>query len=45
MGEQLDVAVFVGSLRREAFSRKLAKALAALAPPSLIPPFKKGVPA
>ena len=35
MGKQLDVAVFVGSLRREAFSRKLAHALAALAPPSL----------
>jgi chromate reductase len=30
-----DVAVFVGSLRREALSRKLANALAAAAPPSL----------
>ena len=35
MREQRDVAVFVGSLRREAFSRKLANALVALAPPSL----------
>jgi chromate reductase len=32
---QRDVAVFVGSLRAEAFSRKLARALAALAPASL----------
>lgn len=32
---QRDVAVFVGSLRKEAFSRKTANALAALAPPSL----------
>jgi len=30
-----DVAVLVGSLRRESFTRKLAKALIALAPPSL----------
>lgn len=30
-----DVAVLVGSLRKEAFSRKLAHALASLAPPSL----------
>jgi chromate reductase len=30
-----DVAVLVGSLRKESFSRKLAHALAALAPPSL----------
>jgi chromate reductase len=30
-----DVAVFVGSLRKEAFSRKVALALVALAPPSL----------
>lgn len=30
-----DVAVFVGSLRKEAFSRKAANALVALAPPSL----------
>ena len=35
MGEQRDVAVFIGSLRREAFSRKLANALVALAPGSL----------
>ena len=32
-----DIAVFVGSLRREAFSRKLALALAALAPGALRP--------
>lgn len=30
-----DVAVFVGSLRKEAFSRKVANALVTLAPPSL----------
>ena len=30
-----DVAVFVGSLRRDSLNRKLAKALAELAPPSL----------
>ena len=30
-----DVAVFVGSLRKESFNRKAAHALAALAPPSL----------
>jgi len=30
-----DVAVFVGSLRRESFSRKVATALATLAPPAL----------
>src|SRR5437868_4449306 len=30
-----DVAVFVGSLRKEAFSRKTANALCALAPSSL----------
>ena len=35
MGNTLDVAVFVGSLRKDAYSRKLALALAALAPPSL----------
>jgi len=35
MNAQRDVAVFVGSLRREAFSRKLSNALMALAPPSL----------
>ena len=29
------VAVLVGSLRKESFSRKLAKAIAALAPPNL----------
>jgi chromate reductase len=29
------IAVFVGSLRKEAYSRKLARALIALAPPSL----------
>ncbi len=31
------IAVFVGSLRREAYSRKLARELMALAPPSLAP--------
>ncbi len=30
-----DVAVLVGSLRKESYSRKIARALAALAPPSL----------
>jgi chromate reductase, NAD(P)H dehydrogenase (quinone) len=30
-----DVAVFVGSLRKDSFNRKIAKALAELAPPSL----------
>jgi len=35
MSTPRDVAVFVGSLRKEAFSRKMANALAALAPPSL----------
>jgi chromate reductase len=35
MSIPVDVAVFVGSLRREALSRKTANALAALAPPSL----------
>jgi len=35
MGKPVDVAVFVGSLRREAFSRKLAQALVGLAPPPL----------
>ena len=30
-----DIAVFVGSLRKESFTRKTAKALIALAPPSL----------
>ena len=35
MGDTFDVAVFVGSLRRDAYSRKVALALAALAPPSL----------
>lgn len=30
-----DVAVIVGSLRKESFNRKMAKALAAMAPPSL----------
>jgi chromate reductase, NAD(P)H dehydrogenase (quinone) len=34
-GEQRDVAVFVGSLRKQAFSRKLANALATLAPEAL----------
>jgi chromate reductase, NAD(P)H dehydrogenase (quinone) len=31
------VGIFVGSLRRESFNRKMAKALIALAPPSLQP--------
>jgi chromate reductase len=35
MSAQRDVVVLVGSLRREAFSRKLANALVAFAPPSL----------
>jgi chromate reductase len=35
MNGTVDVAVFVGSLRREAFSRKTANALAALAPAPL----------
>jgi len=30
-----DVAVFVGSLRKDSFNRKIAKALAELAPPAL----------
>ena len=33
--EVINVAVFVGSLRRDSFSRKLANALIALAPPGL----------
>lgn len=35
MSTPRDIAVFVGSLRKEAFSRKVANALATLAPPSL----------
>lgn len=35
MAETRTVAVLVGSLRKEAFSRKLAKAIAAVAPPTL----------
>jgi len=35
MGTPRDVAVLVGSLRKESFTRKVAKALIALAPPSL----------
>jgi chromate reductase len=35
MTDTRDVAVFVGSLRRQAYSRKLANALETLAPPSL----------
>ena len=35
MGRPFDVAVFIGSLRAEAYSRKLANALAALAPSTL----------
>lgn len=35
MTAQRDVAVIVGSLRRESFNRKLANALADLAPPAL----------
>jgi chromate reductase len=35
MSSQKDVAVFVGSLRKESFNRKMALALAAMAPPSL----------
>jgi chromate reductase, NAD(P)H dehydrogenase (quinone) len=35
MTKQGDVAVFVGSLRKDAFSRKVANALATLGPPSL----------
>src|SRR6185437_16101758 len=35
MAETRTVAVLVGSLRKESFSRKLAKAIAATAPPSL----------
>ena len=35
MGKPFDVAVFVGSLRKDAYSRRLANALAALAPPEL----------
>jgi chromate reductase len=35
MASARDVAVLVGSLRRESLNRKLANALAALAPPSL----------
>ncbi len=36
MSGTFDVAVLVGSLRRESFNRKMAKALIALAPPSLL---------
>ena len=35
MSQPVDVAVLVGSLRKESFNRKMAHALAALAPPSL----------
>lgn len=35
MSAQRDVAVIVGSLRKDSFNRKMALALAALAPPSL----------
>jgi len=35
MATALDVAVMVGSLRKESFTRKLARAAIALAPPSL----------
>jgi chromate reductase len=35
MSAQRDVAVFVGSLRRQSYSRRLAGALATLTPPSL----------
>lgn len=35
MASQLNTAVIVGSLRKESFSLKLARALTALAPPSL----------
>jgi chromate reductase len=35
MASQSSTAVIVGSLRKEAFSLKIAKALTALAPPSL----------
>jgi chromate reductase, NAD(P)H dehydrogenase (quinone) len=35
MSTQRDVAVLVGSLRKASFSRKIAKAVAGLAPPSL----------
>jgi chromate reductase len=35
MAESRTVAVLVGSLRKESFSRKLAKAIAAVAPPNL----------
>ncbi len=37
MTAQLEIAVLVGSLRNESFSRKVAKALIALAPTSLNP--------
>ncbi|HEV8502565.1 MAG TPA: NAD(P)H-dependent oxidoreductase [Casimicrobiaceae bacterium] len=35
MNSPVDVAVVVGSLRKESFSRKMAHALAAIAPPAL----------
>lgn len=35
MSATRDVAVFIGSLRKESFNRKMAHALAGLAPPSL----------
>jgi chromate reductase len=35
MSTNKNVAIFVGSLRKESFNRKLAKALIAMAPPSL----------
>ncbi|HET6374579.1 MAG TPA: hypothetical protein VFF88_00885 [Methylocella sp.] len=35
MSELQDVAVFVGSLRKDSINRKLALALAGLAPPAL----------
>jgi chromate reductase len=35
MNSPRDVVVIVGSLRKESFNRKMAKAIAALAPPTL----------
>ena len=35
MANAKNIAVIVGSLRKESFNRKMARALAALAPPSL----------
>jgi chromate reductase len=34
MSQPVDVAVLVGSLRKESFNRKMARALVELAPPS-----------